>query len=114
VFVVTARRVFNHMKIIDLGTCKTEFSFFCPLRLADPLAPESSTGRWRVTVGDCDRRLRSTSSRREGNDRKPRDPVSVAILRPTRTGSIPHQTYYPGPTGLQFQPQALPPRSGRD
>jgi hypothetical protein len=27
VFVVTARRVFNHMKIIDLGTCKTEFPF---------------------------------------------------------------------------------------
>jgi hypothetical protein len=28
VFVVTARRVFNHMKIIDLGTCKTGFPFF--------------------------------------------------------------------------------------
>jgi hypothetical protein len=83
VFVVTARRVFNHMKIIDLGTCKTGFPFFVLFV-------------WLIL---------SLPSQAQ---------VSVAILRPTRTGSIPLQTYYPGPTGLQFQPQALPPRSGRD
>jgi hypothetical protein len=42
------------MKIIDLGTCKTGFPFFCPLRLADPLAPESSTGVSRDPTTDKD------------------------------------------------------------